>query len=191
MGSRNFGYYGLQIETCEGVYEPAEDTFLLLDNIECGKRVLEIGTGSGIISIFCAKKGSNVTAVDISQKAVECALRNAETNDVSIEVLQSNLFERISGLFDTIIFNPPYLPTEDDIEGSEQWNGGEDGFRVTRPFLKGSKHHIEKNGKIYIILTDLTDIDSLRSEFTEFRFKELARKSFFYERIILYELTLA
>lgn len=183
-------YGEIKIEACEGVYKPAEDTFLFLDNVKCGEKVLEIGTGTGIISILCAKRGSDVTSVDISVKAVNCAIKNAKTNGVEIAVFQSNLFENVKGKFDTIIFNPPYLPTEDKIDGSEQWDGGIDGFKATRPFLREAMNYLTDEATIYLVLSDQTDIRKLMSEFQEYRFTELDRKSFFYERIILYELKL-
>ncbi len=72
----------MEFQTCENVYEPAEDTFLLADNLMVKKsdKVLEIGTGTGIIAIIASKKAKNVVAVDINKYAVECAQKNSEIN---------------------------------------------------------------------------------------------------------------
>ena len=191
MNAKRIEYGNLLIECCDGVYEPSDDTFLVLDNVKCGNRTLEIGTGSGIISVYCAQKGSEVTSADISVKALECAEGNAVLNGVSISLKRSFLFSEISGIYDTIIFNPPYLPTEDNIEGSEQWDGGPDGFRVTRPFLEEADRFLAQDGSIFLILSDLTDIESLISEFRKYTFQEVASVSFDFERIILYELKIA
>lgn len=188
MAAKTIEYKGLTIECCEGVYEPSDDTFLVLENVSCGKKTLEIGAGTGIISIYCARTGSEVTAADISEKAIDCARRNAATNAVSIELVKSFLFAEVKGKFDTIIFNPPYLPTEDNIEGSEQWDGGADGFRITRPFLESADSYLETDGEIFLILSDLTDIEHLIVEFQKYRFEEIASVSFDFERIILYRL---
>ncbi|WP_393971442.1 methyltransferase [Oxyplasma meridianum] len=179
-------YRGVTIKPCAGVYQPAEDSFLMVDAIKCGKNVLEIGTGTGIISIYCASNGSKCTATDISEKALECARFNAELNGVKIEFIHSNLFLNIRGKYDTIIFNPPYLPTDDNIEESEQWDGGPDGFRVTRQFLKCAWKFLEKNGEVYLILSDLTDINSLIAEFKNYNFNKLGENTFESERIIVF-----
>lgn len=180
-------YAGISIESCEGVYRPAEDTFLVLDNMIPGNSVLEIGSGSGIISVYCAKLGRKVTACDVAQKARDCTEKNAIRNHVDVEIIDSQLFGNISGKFETIIFNPPYLPTSDRYEESEQWDGGIDGFDIIRPFLRSAADHLEDNGSIYIILSSLTDISGLLSEFSNYVFKEKARQSFFFETIYLYQ----
>lgn len=179
-------YKGVIINRCIGVYEPAEDTFLMMNAIKCGENVLEIGTGTGIISIYCAANGSNCTATDINERSLECARSNAELNGVKIEFVHSNLFQNIVGKYDTIIFNPPYLPTEDNIEESEQWDGGPDGFMVIRPFLNTARKFLKKNGEVYLILSDLTDIDSLIAEFKNYNFNKLGEDTFESERIMVF-----
>ena len=75
----------IEIEFFEGVYEPAEDSWLMCNNIPDKKgSVLEIGCGSGIVSVYLAKKGNQVTSVDINPKAVEATKFNAEQNQVKI-----------------------------------------------------------------------------------------------------------
>jgi len=177
---------GVIVNRCKGVYEPAEDTFLLMDHLNCGEDVLEIGTGTGIISIYCAMKGSRCTATDINRKALECAEANAKLNGVRIDFRHSDLFQGISGKYDTIIFNPPYLPTEDNIEESEQWDGGPDGFKVTRPFLSNAYEFLKEEGEVYLVLSDLTDMDSLLSEFQNYNFNKLGEDTFETERIVVF-----
>ena len=181
-------YLGIAIEHCQDVYRPAEDTFLVMDNIIPGNRVLEIGCGTGIISIYCARMGRTVTCCDISQKALECTEKNAIRNRVSLTILNSSLFSNIDGKFDTIIFNPPYLPVEDRIEGAEQWNGGTDGFSVIGPFLDKADLFLDNAGSIYIIISSLTDIDALKTKYEKFVFKEKASESFFFETLFLYQI---
>ncbi|VVB60123.1 putative S-adenosylmethionine-dependent methyltransferase [uncultured archaeon] len=97
------GLYGFQIQTSGNVYEPAEDTFLLISalqnlNLE-GKNVLEIGTGSGIIALVLAKKAKHVLAVDINPEAVKCAKENAEQNKIkNAEFHKSDLFANVKGI---------------------------------------------------------------------------------------------
>lgn len=181
-------YSGISIESCDKVYRPAEDTFLIMDHIVPGNTVLEIGCGTGIISVYCATLGREVTCCDVSPDARACAERNAIRNHVEIEILDSQLFGNVNGKYETIIFNPPYLPTQDRYEESEQWDGGADGFDVTRPFLKSASRFLTEDGSIYIILSSLTDIDGLMEEFKQYSFKEKAKQSFFFETIFLYQL---
>ena len=79
VGFTMIKYQGMEFQTSNNVYEPAEDTFLLGDNLMVRKSdsVLEIGTGTGIIAILASKKAQSVTAIDINKYAVECASNNA------------------------------------------------------------------------------------------------------------------
>lgn len=180
-------YSGISIESCDRVYRPAEDTFLIMDHIVPGNTVLEVGCGTGMISVYCAVLGRDVTCCDVSPLARACAERNAIRNHVTLDIVDSQLFNNISGKYDTIVFNPPYLPSEDRYEESEQWDGGKDGFDVTRPFLKSAHMFLNDGGSIYIILTSLTDVESLIKEFDRYSFKLKAEQSFFFETIYLYQ----
>lgn len=181
-------YLSISIEHCPEVYRPAEDTFLIMDHIIPGNRVLEIGCGSGIISVYCARMGRAVTCCDISQKALECTERNAIRNRVSLTILNSNLFQNVEGKYDTIIFNPPYLPVEDRIQEAEQWNGGQSGFDVIGPFLDKAGAYLDASGSIYIILSSLTNIEGLIEKYKNFVFKEKAHESYFFETLFLYQI---
>ncbi len=181
----------LRIGNCEGVYEPAEDSYLMVDSAKCGKRVLEVGCGTGIVSLHCAAAGSAVDAVDRNSKAVDCTLGNARANGLKVNAFVSDLFSSVpkGERYDTIIFNPPYLPTEDGLPGSEQWDGGMDGFRAVRPFLGDAPGYLADGGEIYIILSSLTDIGSLLSEFKHLKFEKIASASFFFEKIFVWRIT--
>lgn len=181
----------LKIESCEGVYEPAEDSYLMVESVKCGKTVLEIGCGTGVVSLHCASKGSMVDAVDLNPGAVKCAQENARLNGLVLDAYESDLFSGVpeGKKYDTIIFNPPYLPTEDNIPGSEQWDGGHDGFKITRPFLQEAPGHLSDSGEIYMILSSLTDMKSLISEFNSLKFEDAGSASFFFEKIIVWRIT--
>ena len=179
----------LKIHVEKGVYEPAEDSYLLIKALEIkgNENVLDMGTGCGIIALHLAKKGCRVVAVDINEKAIENAKKNAKANGLKIDFRKSNLFEAINEKFDIIVFNPPYLPTKgEDLA----WDGGKDGIEVVRKFLKKAKKYLEKNGSIYIILSSLSNIKALKEEFKEYEFEEIAKESFFFERLYAYKITL-
>jgi release factor glutamine methyltransferase len=183
-------YKNITIEPCPGVYEPAEDTYLILDNVRPGRELLEIGCGTGIISIYFAKAGCKVTACDINGAALECARKNARENSVFIDFEESDLFSNISGKYDTIIFNPPYLPTSDDVSEGIQWNGGEDGFKVIRPFLDVAQNFLNPDGEILLIVSSLTQYPSLWSEYKDYTFEEVDSRAFFFETISLFRVSL-
>ena len=141
------------------VYQPREDSFLMIKalNIKKGEKILEIGTGSGIIAIHCAKARADVMATDVNTNAVTCAKLNSVLNKVKFKVLKSDLFSNVPKIkFDKIIFNPPYLPSgKKDRFYDISYSGGKSGVEVTNKFLKQAKKYLKKGGEIYFILSSL------------------------------------
>ena len=142
-------YQGMQFQTCEKVYEPAEDTFLLAENLKVKKtdKLLEIGTGTGIIAILASKITDRVIAVDINKYAVECARKNSEINHSDIDIKLGDLFDPVKDeKFDIILFNTPYLPTNEDERIDDEleaaWDGGTDGRAVINRFIEGLSEHL-------------------------------------------------
>jgi len=113
------------------IYSPAEDSFLMLENMEIpkGSRVLDMGTGSGILAVEAAKFAKEVVAADINHDAVEELKNQGIPNIVPVH---TDLFKNIEGGFDLILFNAPYLPGEEDTI----WSGGEKGRAIIENFLK-------------------------------------------------------
>jgi len=151
----------------ENVYEPAEDTFLLADNLDAHKeeRVLELGTGCGLLAILAAKAGAEVVATDINHSALECASANAVAHGVAdrIDFRLGDLFEPIHDeRFDLVVFNPPYLPVqlEEAIGASLDlaWEAGPDGRAVIDRFLEKLSEHLVPNGRALLVQSSLADI---------------------------------
>lgn len=180
----------LKIYVEDGVYEPAEDSYLLIKALEVkgNEKILDMGTGCGIIALHLAKKGCKVVAVDINEKAIENAKKNAKANGLKIDFRKSNLFEAINEKFDLIVFNPPYLPTKgEDLA----WDGGRDGIEIIKKFLEDAKNYLERNGMIYIVLSSLCNIEKLKKLFEKkYKFEEVLKQNFFFERLYVYRLTL-
>ena len=76
----------------------------------------------------------------------------------------------------------------DQLDGSEQWNGGTDGFLVTRRFLSELPEFLTDSGRAFMILSDLTDIGKLMNEFNNLMFIEIGKETFDFESIYCYEI---
>ena len=202
MKSNSFHYKDLQIETHAEVYDPAEDTYLLLDAIDIKKNesVLEIGSGCGIISLECARIGANVISTDINPIAVELVKKNFLINqnilNGNFEVRSGDLFSPIlsSETFDVIIFNPPYLPTkkEQRIGGLYDLalDGGESGIEVTKKFIGSVSAFLRKDGKAYFVFSSLSSKDALESLIKKLKlnFKIVESKTYGDETLSVYML---
>lgn len=121
-----------------------------------GKHVLDMGCGSGIVSIFAINRGAACLAVDKNPASVECTNENAAINELSrkINAVQSDLFQNIDKQekFDIIFFNPPYYEKEPLNDFELAFNAGSD-YRVLREFAVESKKYLKENGKIYLIIS--------------------------------------
>jgi release factor glutamine methyltransferase len=198
-----FHYHDLVIETHLEVYDPAEDSFLLLEtlHIDSDDTVLELGTGCGLIALDCARKGASTVCTDINPFAVQLTRRNIERNRHlligTIDIRQGNLFSVLhkKELFDVIIFNPPYLPTKKQEKVGEWFDiatdGGRDGLRVTKRFINGLKKHLVKNGSAYFIFSSLSERPKLESYLTYEGFSSeiRARHRFEGEELLVYRVT--
>jgi release factor glutamine methyltransferase len=164
----NSTHHGYQIHLADTVYEPAEDSYLLIDaalNEIAGSkqrlRILEIGTGSGIVTSAMLRDAPEhrYAATDISPHAVTCARANR------VPVVRADLFRGLRGRFDLIIFNPPYLPTAPDerVDGwlDYAWNGGDDGRSVIDRFLERAQAFLADRGSILLLLSSLTGIETV------------------------------
>jgi len=170
------------------MYKPREDSLLLERYLHLAKgKVLEIGTGSGFLANSAAKNPDveSVLAADVDEEAIEYCETYYQNKKLSFIV--SNLFENVSGKFDTIIFNPPYLPRDKGMEDKVLY-GGKKGHEVLGKFLSQAKEHLNKDGIILIVFSSLTDkkkVDEMIKEHG-FSFKELERKHIFFEDLYVY-----
>lgn len=157
-------FYGLEFYVDENVLSPRQETELLVDTaLEFLKgrhaKVLDLCTGSGCIA--CAiKKETNVdiTAIDISDKALEVARKNAKNLGLKIEFKKSDMFKNLTQKFDLIVSNPPYIETEVcktlDKEVKEfdpiiALDGGVDGLDFYRT-IKDNMDYLNPNGQLIL-----------------------------------------
>ena len=188
----NFHYKNIKLEVPDSVYFPSEDSIFLAEVIEKeqleNKECLDMGCGSGFLSILMAKKNAGVISVDISKNAIKSTEKNAEKNKVKIKVLKSDLFSKIKESYNIIIFNPPYLLVEHSKKESKQWAAGKRA-EIIKKFIEQSKNYLKDNGKILLLISSLTNEKDILKAFQINRFltKIAARKKIFFEELIVVE----
>jgi release factor glutamine methyltransferase len=149
---------GLTIDAPAGVYHPTPNSSseLFLRNLKAMNpkkihKVLEIGAGCGAISLYIAAHwDSKVVASDISSIALDSVRKNAALNGLTVETIQSDLFENINEKdFDLIIFNAPLIDKkpENSIEKNSLCDPG---GRITDAYLTQAKKHIRQSGLIIV-----------------------------------------
>ncbi|MCL4411359.1 methyltransferase [Candidatus Marsarchaeota archaeon] len=179
-------YDSLVINDCTDVYKPREDTVLMAKAVEehAFGQVLDLGTGTGALGIVAAKKGCSVTFADISASAVECAKSNAELNGVSGKFVVSDLFDSIRGRFDTIIFNPPYLPSETTPNDPKlvPLEGGSRGREVIDRFLEEYKQHVEPKHKVLLLESSMNGYEG---DIARLGAKIIGKTHYFFEDLVV------
>lgn len=157
-------FMGLEFKVNEHTLIPRGDTEILAEEAlrlikdKGYKTVLDIGTGSGAIAVSIAKfTDTKVTAIDISQRALTIAKENAEKNGVSVKFIESDLFAEVTGRFDLIVSNPPYIekdiiktldPGVKDYEPLSALDGGIDGLDFYRKISGRCSEFLNKNGSL-------------------------------------------
>ncbi len=175
----------IHITNFEGVYEPAEDSWLIAKHIpEFSGSVLEVGCGSGIVSLHLAQRGNIVTAIDINPKAIEATKINAKNNNLKIEILEGNMFTPVQNRkFGNIVCNPPYLPPSDNYDDPElelAVEGGNKGIEFTENLLSDAHQYLEHTGSIYMIQSSkMGDFE------TDWKREIIKETSFFFEKLYL------
>ena len=142
------------------IYQPAEDSYLLQRYVKkhAFGRVLDLGTGSGIQALTAAecKVVKEVVAVDINEQAVERLKKEVLSNKLKtkIKANDSDLFSNVQGKFDTILFNPPYLPEDkigkEIVEDSALY-GGKHGWELSEKFFNLVSKYLVASGKILFL----------------------------------------
>ena len=183
------------IDTDDNVYVPAEDSYLLAENLQIkeGQSVLEIGTGSGIVAMYASRLTDKITVTDINFDACELDRKNFRKNNIeNIEILWGNMFEVVGNRkFDVILFNTPYLPTEEDevLDNTINYafDGGLNGRKVIDLFLNEVKNHLNDGGIVQMIQSSLSGNDETLSKLDELGFiaEIAASEHFFFEDITL------
>lgn len=174
------------------VYQPAEDTYLLLRaalaEARPADRVLEIGCGSGFISQELALRAKRLLATDINPHAVRAAWARG------VEVIRADLLRGIKGKFDLILFNAPYLPTQPQ-ERTGQWidyalDGGENGRQTVDRFIEDLAEHLRPGGSALLLISSLTGLAEVQrtAEAAGLAAEVVAEEGCFFERLYVLRL---
>ena len=199
LSNKKVFFAGHVFYVLENVYEPAEDSFLFADNLTVrdGNVVLDMGTGCGILGVIAAEKAAMVVAVDVNPCAVRCARENAKLNGVSDRMffVHGDLFTAISigAKFDLILFNAPYLPSEEAEDNSwlgRAWSGGIAGRQVIDRFICEAPKYLKADGLVFLMQSTLSGFNETFRKFEEngLRASVVAEQALpFFETIVLFE----
>lgn len=171
------------------IYEPREDSFLLQKEVKkyAFGKVLDMGTGSGIQAITAAQKKNVkiVLAVDIQKKVIEYCKKNIENKKIKFR--QSDLFSNVAGKFDTIIFNPPYLPEDAKLKDITI-DGGKKGFEIAERFLNNVNNHLEYDGILLLLFSSLTNKEKINEILANklLEYSEISKQKIFFEELYVY-----
>lgn len=135
------------------IYEDESAFFAKHLAVRDGDRVLDIGTGSGVLAVSAADKAASVLATDGNSRALEFARFNAYMNDISNKVrfVRSNALAQVRGKFDLVLFNPPFNPAPKNMNVKKFSYGGDDGTELIRRVFSKLDRHIKRKGRLQII----------------------------------------
>jgi release factor glutamine methyltransferase len=197
IGHRDF--HGVRLSLSPATLDPRPDTEalvdLVLDSLAARKppgrpwRILDLGTGTGAIALALLKALPDATAtgVDLSEDALATALANAARNGVGerFETLSSNWFERVTGRYDAIVSNPPYIESAAirgltrevrDHDPGLALDGGADGLDAYRAIAEGAGAHLEPGGGLFVEI-GYDQADSVPAVFAASGFSLAARRA--------------
>ena len=191
-------FMGVHLDVFSNVYAPAEDSFLLAKHAhKIQGNILELGMGCGISSLVNASRNPTnyVLGFDINPHAVKNAEYNARNNKISnARFAHSNLFSHVPNLrFDGILFNPPYLPPNEEVEEEHYarlaLDGGKDGRELIDKFISVLPEHLLPGGKALMIHSSINGLSQTMDAAQEkgLSIEVVEEQPFFFEKLQLLE----
>lgn len=156
-------FMGLRFQVNEHVLIPRQDTEILVEEamryLHDGMRILDLCTGSGciLLSLLHYSNDCEGVGVDISQEALRVAAQNAELLGIKADFLKSDLYEKVTGKFDLLVSNPPYIERKviptlmEEVREYDPYialDGGEDGLDFYRRIIGGAQDYLKRGGQI-------------------------------------------
>lgn len=190
---------GFRVKVLKGIFHPSlffstKYFYSFIEKIELEKmNFLEVGSGSGILSLLARRKGALITAIDIDSKAVENTRINFSKNfpgSNQATILQSNLFSNLpEKKFDIIIVNPPYYFKTVVHKSQQAWYCGENG-EYFEGLFSGLKDYIHENTQTYMILEENCEIDRIKGIAAKYKFifKQVDEKQIRWEKSFIFRI---
>lgn len=156
-------FMGLRFQVNEYVLIPRQDTEILVEEamryLHDGMRILDLCTGSGciLLSLLHYSNDCEGVGVDISKEALQVAAQNAELLGIRADFLKSDLYEKVTGKFDLLVSNPPYIERKviptlmEEVREYDPYialDGGEDGLDFYRRIIGGAQDYLKRGGQI-------------------------------------------
>jgi release factor glutamine methyltransferase len=167
--TRMYTYKGIRLVIPPAVFHPGFffSTRLLLRYIASlplkNKLLLELGAGSGLIALYTARQGAQVTATDINQVAIQSLEMNRQSNHIPLTVIESDLFTNIpQQTFDIIAINPPYYKKQPSTPAEYAWYCGEQGEYFQQLF-SGLQLYMHAQSIVLMVLCDGCDLQMIQS----------------------------
>ncbi len=158
-----------------------------------GKRVADIGTGSGILALTAARAGAaSVVAIDVNPSAARAAAENAQQNGLSgiVSGVCSNLLSALAPkpLFDVILSSPPSFAGEPRDLADRAWHAGP-GYRDITALFDQAAERLAPGGRLYVLLSSDSDLDLMRAlaERASFQTRAVRTRSILVESFIVFE----
>ena len=193
---RPYSYKGIRITVKPGVFHPGFffSSLLLLNYVNDlnlrNKKLLDLGSGAGLLSIAAANKGAVVTSTDISKTAIENTAINALRNNVTLQVHCSDLFDSIPYcVYDVVTINPPYFKKHPVTEADYAWYCGPE-LEYYQKLFRQLPPYTGSDSKIYMVLSGECDISGICELAVSggYYMSEVLQKSNWLERNFIFEL---
>jgi release factor glutamine methyltransferase len=159
-----------------------------------GKRVADVGTGSGILALAAARAGAaSVLAIDVNPNAAGAAADNAGANGLGgrVRAVGSNLLSALAPrpIFDVIFSSPPSFAGEPRDVADRAWHAGPN-YRDIAPFFHQARERLAPGGCVYVLLSTDSDLALLGRLIREagFAARLVSERSIFIESLVIYEL---
>lgn len=194
-------FYGLEFVVDDNVLSPRPETELLVETalkyikLNNFQSVLDLCTGSGCVAISIKKNANvDITALDISSKAIKIAKTNAKNLNADVKFVQSNMFEKITDKFDLIVSNPPYIDSEEVKTLDKEvlchdpilaLDGGELGLKFYNIIHENLRKHLNENGMLIMEIGE-DQKDMITSLFNDFNLVECVLDYDNHDRILVF-----
>ncbi len=198
---RAFHYKGLHLQIFPGVFHPGfffstKFFFAFISKLDLeNKSCLEIGCGSGLLSLVMSRKKARVTAIDMNPLAIKNTRLNYELNKVELEdeftVLQSDMFQNLEPQrYDCIIVAPPYFFTDPKNDNEHAWFCGKNGEYFYKLF-SGLATYFSAHTAMYMILADNCDLERIQKIAAEsgYSFELAAKKRIWWEENYIFKIS--